>query len=128
MSDEMCSHGLRGPHSVYLIRLNMMPDGVTATELARLCDKNKADVSRAMSEFEERGFVVREGGKNPYRAKILLTEKGKRASEQLRERARLAVSLVSEGLSDEKRAVFYEALDLIACNMQKISDGGLPQR
>ena len=128
MSDEMGAFGLRGPQAVYLIRLNMHPTGLTAAELAKACDRNKADVSRSMAEFEERGIIVREGGKNPYRAKIRLTEKGIDASASLRERARLAVSLVSEGLSDEKREVFYEALELIASNMQKISEEGLPKQ
>ena len=127
MSDEMSALGLRGPQAVYLIRLNMHPAGLTAAELAKLCDRNKADVSRAMAEFEEEGIIYRESGKKPYRSRIRLTEKGILASEKLRERARLAVSLVSKGLSDEKREIFYEALELIASNMQKISEGGLPQ-
>lgn len=127
MSDEMARLGLRGPHAVYLIRLNMYPDGLTSAELAKLCDKNKADVSRAMAEFEELGIIVRDGVKNPYRAKIRLTEKGIEASDALRARARLAVSLVSGELSDEKREIFYEALELISSNMQKISESGLPR-
>ncbi len=126
MSDEMRALGLRGPHAVYLTRLNMCGESITAAELARICDKNKADVSRAMAEFVESGIISRTGGENFYRAKIALTEKGRAAAEKLRERTRLAVELVGEGLSEEKRAVFYEALELIASNLEKISECGLP--
>ena len=118
--------GLRGPHAVYLIRLNMHPEGLTAAELAKLCEKDKADVSRAVAEFLESGIISRRGGENFYRAKISLTEKGRVSAEKLRERTRLAVELIGGGLSDEKREVFYEALELIASNMEKISKGGLP--
>ena len=126
MSSEMRSLGLRGPHAVYLTRLDMCERSITATELARICDKNKADVSRAMAEFLKAGIITRIGGENFYRAKISLTEKGRAAAAKLRERTRLAVELIGGRLSEEKREVFYEALELIASNMEKISKDGLP--
>ena len=126
MSDEMCALGLRGPHAVYLIRLNMNPDGLTSAELAKLCDRNKADVSRAMAEFEKEGIIEPKSSKNSYRAPLVLTEHGRAAANKLRERTRLAVELIGGGLSEEKREVFYEALELISANMQKFSEAGLP--
>lgn len=127
MSDEMCSLGLRGPHAVYITWLNMHTEGLTAAELAKLTDKNKADVSRAMVELESRGIIERKSHKNFYRAQIVLTESGRDVAEKLRARTRLAVELIGGGLPEEKREVFYEALEFISSNLHKISETGLPE-
>ena len=61
-----------------------------------------------------------------YRAKLILTEEGRRAAEHVRKRAALAVELAGSGLSNEERETFYRALDLITENLQKLSKEGLP--
>ena len=101
--------------------------GYTQAELAKLTDKNKADVSRAMVELESRGIIERRSNKNFYRAQIVLTESGRAAAEKLRARTRLAVELIGGGLPEEKREVFYEALEFISSNLHKISETGLPE-
>ena len=125
-SDEMQKYGLRGPYAAYLIALYQYDEGITATRLAEICNRNKADVSRAMATLEEKGLIFREGvGQNLYRAKLRLTEEGKQSAGQLHEIAAVAMDVGGQGLSDEKRAVFYEALELVATNMQGISRNGL---
>lgn len=127
-ADEMEKYGLKGPHSVYLIAMYRYPEGITATQLCELCGRDKADVSRMMSIMEEKGLVKREGGQNRYRGLLKLTEAGKAAAEHVRERVRLAVEMGGKGLSDEKRAVLYETIELIASNLREISKEGLPQK
>jgi uncharacterized membrane protein len=60
-------------------------------------------------------------------AQIVLTESGRDVAEKLRARTRLAVELIGGGLPEEKREVFYEALEFISSNLHKISETGLPE-
>ena len=66
---EMESYGLKGPHAQCLLTLNRFPQGVTATRLCELCDRDKAAVSRMVSELEDKGMVLRSTPNgNRYRA------------------------------------------------------------
>ena len=47
-------------------------------------------------------------------------------AEHINEKASPAVEMASRGLPAEKRAVFYEALELITANLQMLSKEGLP--
>lgn len=123
-ADEMEKYGLKGSHAVYLTTMCRYPDGITAARLCELCAKDKADVSRMMSIMEEKALVVREG--SSYRAQLKLTPAGLEAAEHVRRRATVAVENASRGLTPERRAVFYEALELIVSNLQNICEEGLP--
>lgn len=124
-ADEMARYGLKGPHALYLVTMFRYEDGITAAQLCEICDRNKADVSRAVSLMEQQGLVIREG--DQYRALLKLTETGRQAAQQVRERARLAVEIGGKGLTDERRTAFYETLTLIASNLKSISQTGMPQ-
>ena len=127
---EMAKYELNSPHAVYLNTLyEANPEGVTAAQLAELCGKNKADVSRMIGILEKKGLVQKVAvGTNMYRAKLLLTAEGKQAAEHVRKRAAVAVELAGSGLSNEERDTFYKALGLITENLQKLSKEGLPNR
>lgn len=125
-ADEMSKYGLKGPFAHYLITLYRYPDGVTSVQLGELCDKNKADVSRALAILEEKGLAVRETQNNSYyRAKIKLTAKGRAAAEQVQQIAEKAVGIGGKGLTDEHRQIFYEALERIAANLRQVTLNGL---
>ena len=125
-ADEMSKYGLKGPFAHYLITLYRYPDGVTSVQLGELCDKNKADVSRALAILEEKGLAVRETQNNSYyRAKIKLTAKGRAAAEQVQQIAERAVGIGGKGLTDEQRQIFYEALERIAANLRQVTLNGL---
>ena len=51
-ADELEKYGLKGPYVVYLTILMRYPDGITAAQLCDLSGRNKADVSRAVSDME----------------------------------------------------------------------------
>lgn len=126
--DEMVKYGLKGPHARYLLAIANYEDGITAPQLCEVCGKDKADVSRMISIMEKEGLVKKEGvHQNMYRGVLKLTDKGKEAAEHVQQRASLAVELAGKDLSEEKRAVFYEALESIALNLREISQEGLPE-
>ncbi len=127
--EEMGKYGLKGSYSVYFTTLYRYPSGLTAAQLVDLCSRDKADVSRAMALLEKKGLVARvdpEG--KAYRAPLILTQQGREIASHINNRAEAAVELASKGLPEEKRAVFYEALELITSNLQKLSKEGIPQK
>ena len=127
-SDEMTKLGLKGPHVVYLVALKRFPDGVTAAELSKMCGRDKSDVSHAVASMEEKGLLQKQGIKqNLYRARLVLTEEGKRAAAHISKRAGKAVEMGGSGLSEDERKNLYDALELIASNLSAISKDGLPE-
>lgn len=128
-AEEMEKYGLKGAHSVYLLAMYRYPDGITATQLCELCSKDKSDVSRMMSIMEKKGLVIKEGiHQNLYRGVFKLTKVGKKAAEQVKIRASLAVEIAGRDLNDETRTVFYQALESIVLNLRELSEKGLPDR
>lgn len=126
-ADEMEQYGLRGAHSVYLVAMYRHPEGITAPRLCEICGRDKADVSRAMALMEQKGLVVKEGvHQNLYRGAFKLTEAGRTAAEHVRQRASLAVEIAGSELTDENRAIFYDALETILTKLRDISKEGLP--
>jgi len=126
--DEMEKYGLKGPHAQYLVAMTRCPEGVTAAQLSELCDRDKAAVSRALSELEKRGLVIRElANDTAYRALLKLTETGSAAARFVCEKATQAVDLAGKGLSEQDRQIFYSVLHRIATNLQTIAAEGLPE-
>ena len=127
--DVMGSHGLKGPYAVYFTALYRYNDGITAAQLGEICSRDKADVSRAMNQLAELGLVEKcANGTSSYRTLLKLTKEGSKLAETINRQAVLAVETASAGLAPEKRAVFYEVLELITGNLQKLSKTGLPEK
>ncbi|MCR5283039.1 MAG: MarR family winged helix-turn-helix transcriptional regulator [Lachnospiraceae bacterium] len=120
-SEEMRGLGLKGSYALYLITLSSDPNGITATRLAELTQRDKADVSRAISQFQQQG-LVEAYGENRYRAPIVLTQKGKDLTGQIRKKAEHALQMAGEGLSEEMRQSMYQALEIIASNLKDMSE------
>ena len=124
--DVMVNYGLKGPHAQYLIAMNRFPDGITASQLSAVCERDKAAVSRAIAELEEAALIQRSNAiSSGYRALVTLTARGKHAAEQLIRTAEMAVEQAGKGLTDENRAVFYDTFHQIAANLQHMSETGL---
>ena len=121
---EMAKFGLKGPHAQVLLAMSRYPQGVTATELCEICEKDKAAISRTVSALVERGLVQR-AGKGAYRAALRLTEEGHRMAEIVNRKVALAAQRTGEGLSDEARTFLYQSLEQISGNLKKISQEGL---
>ncbi len=125
--DEMEKYGLRGAYAQYLLAMQLHPEGITATALCDACDRNKAAVSRMLSEMEQKGLIRRvDDRSSPYRARLTLTDAGQEAANYVGHKAALATELVGTGLSDEARSALYAALELITANIENVSQTGLP--
>ncbi len=123
---EMANYGLKGPHAQCLLAISRYPQGITASQLCEVCDKDKAAVSRTLAELEQAGMVSRGSGEGKrYRIGLHLTQKGSDIAERVKKLAALAVEQAGDGLSEENRAVFYAALNLIAENLRRISRDGI---
>lgn len=126
--DEMVKYGLKGPYAQYLVTMARCPQGITAVRLGQECDKDKAAVSRAVTEMECRGLVSRDCSNNTlYRAQLRLTPEGEQAAHYVCEKVKAAVGFAGKDLSDDSRALFYTALHQIAANLQTLSRSGLPE-
>ncbi len=127
--EEMEKYGYRGSYALYLAIMSHFPEGLTATRLGELSDRDKAGISRIVSDMEENGLIRKEcKHDNFYRAKLILTDKGREVAEFVREKAISAVIEAGEGISDENRKIFYECLFTIASNLKRIGNEGLPDK
>ena len=125
--DEMVKYGYKGAFAQYLAVLNRYPDGLTAAQLCDICDKDKAAVSRISAEMEAKGLLLREcGNDSGYRARLKLTDEGRRAADYVCRKAQAAVAAVGDQLTDEERRILYGTLDLIASKLQALSKEGIP--
>lgn len=124
--EEMERYGCKGVFAQYLAALYRCPDGLTCAQLSEICDRDKAAVSRTVAEMEEKLLVARDGD-TAYRARIMLTDEGRKAACYVRKRAQAAVETGGKGLTDEERQIFYAALALIAGNLEVICRDGLPE-
>ena len=124
---EMERYGMRGTYAQYLVAIRRFADGVTAAQLCEICDKDKAAVSRTISEMEADGLVRRAQQDKRYRVRICLTEAGEAAAAYVLQRAEVAVALAGKGFSEDDRKVFYTVLNRIAANLQEICRDGIPQ-
>ena len=126
--EEMEKYGYKGSYAQYLVAINSRNEELTASQLSEICDKDKAIVSRTITEMEQNGLILREYSNGKlYRAKLKLTKKGKDAAEYVCQRAKIAVSSVGKNLSDKEREVFYRTLDNISSNLEILSREGIPQ-
>ena len=125
--DEMVKYGYKGAYAQYLAVMNRNPEGITSAQLCEMSDRDKAAVSRIVAEMEAKGLVVRNStSDNMYRAKLVLTDEGRRAAEHVCRRASAAVEAGGQGMNDENRKIFYETLALISENLQHVSEEGIP--
>lgn len=124
---EMAKYGLKGSHAQCLLVMNRYPEGITAAQLSQISDKDKAAISRTLSELAREGLVERKSTSNTYRAPLFLTEKGLDAAMRVDQIARKAVEQAGEGLTESRRTDFYATLDLLATNLHRISQDGLEE-
>ena len=125
-SEAMSKYGLTGACAQYIAAIGTSTEGLTVSQLSEVCMKDKAAVSRSVSQLEEKGLVCRNSqGGNVYRAPIVLTDSGKAIADYVAQRASVAVEIA--GLNDGERQEMYSALDTIAKNLTDICKEGLPE-
>ena len=117
---EMKRYGLRGTWARYLIALREYNSDITAAKLSVISARNKADVSRALSELEEHGLVKRVSGGN-YRVRVTLTDKGREIADALHARAVDLIKFAGKDISDGERDILYRSLASLMKNLEEIS-------
>lgn len=126
--DEMIKFGYKGAFAQYLVAMLHYPQGITAAQLSEICDKDKAAVSRIVSEMIEKGLVVRKSAtETMYRAKLTLSQEGEKVAQFVARRASAAIEAMGNELSEEQRKTLYFALDNIARKLHILSKEGIPQ-
>ena len=119
----MEKYGLKGPHAQCMLAMLQHPEGVTSAMLCELCKKDKAAISRTVSELEDAGMISRFDpmGKR-YRTLLHLTKKGTLVAQDVEVMVHRTVSRVTRGYDVEIRDVFVRVLGLIADSLQSLSD------
>lgn len=118
----MLPFGLTGAHTMCLRHLYNFPDGITRTKLVRLCDIDKAQVSRIINDLCAKGYVIETENDNiNYRKRLKLTALGKDTTEEINRKVLRVNEFVSEDIPDEQLAIFYETLNTI-CEKLKTAE------
>ena len=126
--DEMEKYGYRGAFARYLVIMRQNEEGLTISRLCEKSDRDKAAVSRILSEMGEKGLVRRvDGPSGAYRAKYVLTQAGVEAADFVCGRALLAVDTVGRALTSRERDIFYRALEIIAKELEILEKKGLQE-
>lgn len=114
---EMEEFGLKAVHVMCGYYLSEHPDGLTASELAKLTWEDKAAISRALGVMREKGLV--EYDKKTYNANVVLTESGRRFAEAVLQKANTAVEAGCADQTDAEREEFYGKLSVIVKNLSE---------
>ena len=116
---EMQRFGLRAGHVMPLYYLGMNEQGLTCSELVTLCREDKAAISRTLAQLSDKGFVSRDvrEDKRAYRARYHLTEAGRSLVDEINACIERALFSGGSGLTDKKRADFYNSLAIILNNL-----------
>ena len=111
---------LKSPHvsSIYYL---YKCDTLTAKELGDLCGEDKGAISRSIEYLESNGYILCEDeGKKRYRSPLTLTEKGREIGEKIAIKIDKILNFASKGLTEEKRQIMYEGLNLISKNLENL--------
>ena len=109
--------GFRGSDVMCLYYLVKHPEGLTASELARLVDVSRAAMSRTVAHLAEDGFVevgdAEDEDASRYRAPVRLTEKGREAARPLDDIIHRVLDEAGGGLAARQRLQMYDSLNHI---------------
>lgn len=116
----MLPFGLTGAHTMCLRYLYENPEGITRTKLVRLCDIDKAQVSRIINDLCAKGYVIETENENiNYRKRLKLTPMGKDTTEEINRKILKVNEFVSGDIPDEQLAAFYEVFEIICKNLKR---------
>ena len=121
-SEEMAEYNLKSSHVSCLYYIYKY-GSLTAKELCDLCGEDKANISRSIKYLEENGYVKLDS-KNikRYQSPIELTYSGYKVGKHLNEKINKILEFSSLGLSEEKRMIMYEGLNLVSKRLNELCD------
>ena len=112
--NAMEQFGLKGSSVNCFFYMNQNKNGLTLTELARLCGEDKAATSRVVNELISKGYVDQSDSitGSKYRANLTLTSSGKEIAKYVDEK--IADVFKTCGLEENSREEFYKVISLVA--------------
>ena len=121
-TDEMNTFNLKSNHVSCLYYL-YKSQSLTAKELCDICGEDKASISRSLDFLEKSGYIFCDSNlKKRYRSALTLTSKGIEIGKEIAKKIDNVLNLVSFGLSEEKREILYESLEIVKNNLENICD------
>ena len=118
----MLPYGLASTHTICMRRLFESPNGITRAQLAKFCMIDKAQISRIVSELEEKGYVTEADANHNYRSKLILTENGIKTATEINEIVLRINTFVSGDIPEENIVMFYDTLQKICDNLKKAEE------
>lgn len=122
---EMKTLDLKGTHVMCLYFLGKEPEGLTASQLCRLCGEDKAAISRTVADLTRKSYVRNmdsvpsSPSKRAYRTRIVLTDKGVSSIAYINERVNHVLDMVGPDLDENQRNDFYRTLTQISDHLKK---------
>lgn len=114
------TYSLRSAHILFMMEIDVKIDGLTPTEIAKLCYIDKAFVSRISADLLKAGLIQYnekfEDGRK-YKRKFILTPTGKAVIREINKPISDAISRLSNRYSDYDIRNFLSVLSAIGDNM-----------
>ncbi len=119
-TEEMAKWGLKSNH-VSCVYYLYKKKTLTLTQLCEVCNEDKANVSRSVEYLESIGILtVKQGKGRMYKNPYVLTDQGMEIGESLNKRVEEILRRVSNGVSEENRAIMYQSLREINKNLTDV--------
>ena len=120
-SKKMAQYGLKGTNALCLCQILESGSGLTATELARQGEIDKAQVSRCVAELMERGFVYRDDrdGRR-YKQKYRLTPEGLVVATDIHNTVDDIQKTIHKDVTPEELDAFYRTLYKLCENFNEL--------
>jgi len=119
-SEAMAEFDLKSSHvtCIYFLHRGFAR---TASDLCEVCEEDKANISRALKELEERGLITRElTAKGRPKRNITLTKEGHAIGDFLSKRVANILEIVGEGVDEGERDIMYRILSLIDKRLEHV--------
>lgn len=121
-SQVMKDFGLTSSQLIYMLAL-YDHDKLNSTELVKISGKDKSDVSRNLNQMIKSGIVEKKSNnKNNYGGSFYLTDKGRLIGSKISEKTMEYMELANKNISREKKEIFYEVLDALSENIEKLTE------
>ena len=121
-SQVMKDFGLTSSQLIYMLAL-YYNDKLNSTELVKISGKDKSDVSRNLNQMIKSAIVEKKSNnKNNYGGSFYLTEKGRRIGSKISKKTMEYMELANKNISREKKEIFYEVLDALSENIEKLTE------
>lgn len=120
-SRKMAKYGLKGTGALCLCQILESDGGMTAAELGKRGEIDKAQISRCMAELTEKGLVyLDEQNGRKYKQKYRLTDYGFEVATDVQKTSDILQGALRSGITPEELDSFYRTLYKLCDNFDKV--------